>query len=220
MANTVRKTRKSAVPIYGAAAAWAAYAVFFDLYRVSHFLFAALLSGGVYLLLQSLCPEEPLETESAAAPKEEPETTGSTELDNHLRSIVMNVTNDGMTQEQKLRALYVYTRDSFTYLRRPAYPFGVLDFMQEDALRILNTGYGNCYCYASLFWYLSRWIGYDSLIYSGTVGGNRSPHSWVEISFDGRYYIFDTELEMAYHKKGRYDINLYKTTGSGWNYRK
>ena len=148
-------------------------------------------------------------------------TSGSEDLDSRLRWIVMNVTNDGMTQEQKLRALYLYTRDNFTYRRRPAYAFGVLDFMQTDALDILTTGYGNCYSYASLFWYLSRWIGYDAQIFSGTVGSNRAPHSWVEIAFDGRNYIFDTELEMAYRKKGRYEINLYKYIDvDGWHYRR
>lgn len=146
-------------------------------------------------------------------------TSGSADLDSRLREIVTSKTNDGMTQEQKLRALYVYTRDSFTYLRRPAYEFGATGFMQKDALDMLVNGYGNCYSYASLFWYLSRWIGYDSKIYSGTVGSNKRPHSWVEINFDGKDYIFDTELEMAYHKKGRYEINLYKYIDvDGWHY--
>ena len=99
---------------------------------------------------------------------------------------------------------------------------GVYDYMETDALRMLETGYGNCYCYASLFWYLSRWIGYDATIYNGTVGVRRSPHSWVEIQLNGRNYIFDTELEMAYRRKKRFDINLYKfyDAGNSWNYRR
>lgn len=148
-------------------------------------------------------------------------TTGNAELDGRLRSIVLAQTDAGMTQEQKLRALYVYTRDSFTYLRRPAYEFGATGYMEKDALDMLATGYGNCYSYSSLFWYLARWIGYDAKIYSGTVGSNRAPHGWVEIAFDGRDYIFDTELEMAYHKKGRYEINLYKYIDmDNWQYRR
>lgn len=146
-------------------------------------------------------------------------TTGNADLDARLRQIVRSKTNDSMSQEQKLRALYVYTRDSFTYLRRPPYEFGVLDFMEKDALDMLTTGYGNCYSYASVFWYLSRWIGYDARICSGTVGTNKRPHSWVEINFDGKDYIFDTELEMAYHKKGRYEIDLYRYIDvDNWHY--
>ena len=149
-------------------------------------------------------------------------TTGNAELDDWLHRIVLVRTDSSMTQEQMLRVLYVYTRDSFTYLRRAPYEFGVYDYMETDALRILNTGYGNCYCYASLFWYLSRWIGYDSVIYNGTVGVRRSPHSWVEINMNGKDYIFDTELEMAYRRKKRFDVNLYKfyDAGNSWNYRR
>ena len=144
-------------------------------------------------------------------------TTCNAELDGLLRDVYLENTTEDMTSEEKLRALYLYTRDSFSYLRRPPYKFGVLDYMEQDALTILTTGKGNCYCYASLFWYLSRWAGYDSQIYNGTVGQRKSPHSWVEIISDGKSYIYDTELEMAYRKKGEY-INMYKWTGSGWNY--
>ncbi len=149
-------------------------------------------------------------------------STGNNELDSWLHKIVLARTNSSQTQEEMLRALFLYTRDSFTYLRRPPYEFGAHDFMETDALRMLETGYGNCYCYAALFWYLSRWIGYDSVIYSGTVGRNRAPHSWVEINMDGKNYIFDTELEMAYRRKKRFDINLYKfyDAGNSWNYRR
>lgn len=149
-------------------------------------------------------------------------STGNNELDSWLHKIVLARTDDSQTQEQKLRAVYLYTRDSFTYLRRPPYEMGVYDYMETDALRMLETGYGNCYCYASLFWYLSRWIGYDATIYNGTVGVRRSPHSWVEIQLNGRNYIFDTELEMAYRRKKRFDINLYKfyDAGNSWNYRR
>ena len=82
MANADKKTRKSTLPIYGAAAAWAVYAAAFSLYRPSHFVFAALLSGGVYLLLQSVCPEEAV---PAPVPPEKEEETGNPELDKVIR---------------------------------------------------------------------------------------------------------------------------------------
>lgn len=149
-------------------------------------------------------------------------TTGNNELDAWLRKIVLARTDPSMTQEEMLRTVYLYTRDSFTYLRRPPYEFGVYDYMETDALRILETGYGNCYCYASLLWYLTRWIGYDSVIYNGTVDVRRSPHSWVQIELNGKNYIFDAELEMAYRRKKRFDVNLYKfyDAANSWNYRR
>lgn len=69
MANT--KTRKSAIPIYGAAATWAVYALAFNLYRPTDFACAALLSASVFLLLQSVCPEEAVETPAEAPEPEE-----------------------------------------------------------------------------------------------------------------------------------------------------
>lgn len=147
-------------------------------------------------------------------------TTGNSELDAKIHNVVLAKTNDTMTREQKLRALYVYTRDSFKYLRRAPYAFGATGWWEQDALNMLNTGYGNCYSYASVFYYCARWLGYDAKIYSGRVGHNPSPHGWVEINFDGVNYIFDTELEMAKHRQGLTYINFYKFRdyNNTWNY--
>ena len=51
---TVKKVRKSAAPYYGAAAVWIAWAALRDLYRPSHFVFVAVLSLGVFLLLRAV----------------------------------------------------------------------------------------------------------------------------------------------------------------------
>ena len=69
MPNTVKKVRKSAAPFYGAAAAWVVYALAFDLYRWNHFVFAALLSAGVFLLLRGGCREEEKPTGNAELDK-------------------------------------------------------------------------------------------------------------------------------------------------------
>ena len=50
---TVKKIRRSVAPFYGVAAVWVVYALAFDLYRPTHFIFAAVLSAGVYLLLRT-----------------------------------------------------------------------------------------------------------------------------------------------------------------------
>ena len=81
MPNTVKKVRKSAAPFYGAAAAWVVYALAFDLYRWNHFVFAALLSAGVFLLLRAVCRDEVTETEIPVPPPPEEKPTGNAELD-------------------------------------------------------------------------------------------------------------------------------------------
>ena len=81
MPNTVKKVRKSAAPFYGAAAVWVVYAPAFDLYRWNHFVFAALLSAGVFLLLRGVCRDEVTEIPVPDPPREEEKPTGNAELD-------------------------------------------------------------------------------------------------------------------------------------------
>ncbi|MDE7262516.1 MAG: 5-bromo-4-chloroindolyl phosphate hydrolysis family protein [Oscillospiraceae bacterium] len=78
---TVKKVRKSAAPYYGMAAVWVVWALLFDLYKASHFVFVAILSVGVFMLLRSVCKDEVTETEVPDPPKEAEKPTGNAELD-------------------------------------------------------------------------------------------------------------------------------------------
>ena len=135
-------------------------------------------------------------------------TSGDLEIDAYVKSTLEAVTTPEMTREEKLRAAYTYTRDSFTYLRRNYYQIGDTGWTEQEARTMFETGRGNCYCYTSVFYYLARQLGYDAVAVSGVVGTDRSPHAWAEIAFDGKTYIFDPELEMAQRNKGYY-YNLY-----------
>ena len=78
---TVKKTRGSVLPYYGAAAVWIAWAALRDLYRPGHFAFVAVLSLGAFLLLRAVCKDEVTETVVPDPPKEEEKPTGNAELD-------------------------------------------------------------------------------------------------------------------------------------------
>lgn len=82
---TVKKIRRSVAPFYGVAAVWVVYALAFDLYRPTHFIFAAVLSAGVYLLLRAVCKDEEYEVEIPDPPKPESASTGNPELDKMIR---------------------------------------------------------------------------------------------------------------------------------------
>ena len=82
---TVKKIRRSVAPFYGVAAVWVVYALAFDLYRPTHFIFAAVLSAGVYLLLRAVCKDKEYEVEIPDPPKPEPASTGNPELDKMIR---------------------------------------------------------------------------------------------------------------------------------------
>ena len=143
-------------------------------------------------------------------------TTGDTWVDEQLRELILSQTDSSMTREEMLRTFFAYCRDTYKYLKWNNYKTGDTSFTLDAARHMLSTGRGNCYCYASVFWYLARWLGYDAKIYSGGVLGG--PHGWVEI--DG--YIYDTQLEWRYvHDWGRsqYLWTFYHLLDSSDTYR-
>ena len=136
-------------------------------------------------------------------------TTADEEADAFVRDILAGIITEDMTAADKLLAAYDYVVDSYSYLRRSdAYDPGATGWEVEEALTILRTGRGNCYCYAGVMCLLARQLGYDAKAISGTTNWTPRPHAWVEIEFDGVPYIFDTEMEMA--SKGKYgDHHFY-----------
>ena len=147
-------------------------------------------------------------------------TCGDSEVDGFIRDIILEIYDPSLTREELLHAAYNHTRDGYTYLRRNYYQIGDTGWELENARVMLQTKRGNCYCYAAVFYYLSRNLGYDATAISGVVGSSRSPHGWVEIDFDGVTNIFDTELEMSYREKGiyYYDFYMMPYSRAPWQY--
>lgn len=73
--------RKSPIPIYATAAVWLLYALFFPLYKLSHFIIAAIAAGIVGVVAKGLCKDI---VEEVPEPAPEPEKTGNEELDKML----------------------------------------------------------------------------------------------------------------------------------------
>ncbi len=134
-------------------------------------------------------------------------TSGDTFIDSSVKAVLSEIVTPEMTSLEKLRAAYLYTRDSFTYLTRNYYATGATGWDIQEATTMFSTKRGNCYCYASVFEFLARQLGYDALAVAGRCSPD-NPHGWVEIVMDGTRYMFDTELEMAHRKQGR-NTNLY-----------
>ncbi len=127
-------------------------------------------------------------------------TTGNTELDDYVSSIISKITDENMTKEQKLYACYVYMRDNFKYQKGTIYENGSSGWDVDEAVKIFSRGKGNCYSFASGFTHLARLIGYDAKPIAGQVpsaSGGVTAHGWTEIAIDGATYIFDPELAMA-----------------------
>ncbi len=146
-------------------------------------------------------------------------TSGNSEIDRYCKEVLAKVTTEEMTQEEQLKALYLYTRDSFHYLKRDDYGDQPIDWERETLL-MFQTGYGNCYNYGSVFYCMARQIGYDARLVSGTIGKKNLPHCWVEITIDGTDYLFDPEQEMLQRKNGiyYYDLFMIQKDKTPWTY--
>ena len=105
---TVKKIRKSVAPYYGVAATWVVYALLFDLYKISNFVFAGLLSAGVFLLLRAVCKDEEYEAEVPHPPQPQPAATGSAGLGKILQDRAKAVSEmkrlDGNIADEKISA--------------------------------------------------------------------------------------------------------------------
>lgn len=151
-------------------------------------------------------------------------TCGDAELDALVADILawLIAENPDMDNLQLLRQCQIYCRDTFKYLRRNSYAFGITGWEIKDAKDIITSGRGNCYGFAAAFWALARGLGYEAYAISGTCLSDNQPHSWVMIPFDGEEFFFDPEWEWAYHDRGVYDKDMFMismTQAKYWTYK-
>ena len=125
-------------------------------------------------------------------------TSGDEALDAYVAKALSELTDPGKTREELLRIVYLHVKNDFKYRVRNYYDSGATGWEIGEALTMFETGKGNCYNYAGMFWALSRGLGYDTYVFSGTQGLQYTPHAWSEILMDGHWYICDPELEMNY----------------------
>ena len=151
-------------------------------------------------------------------------TCGDAELDALVADILAKLIaeNPDMDKLDLLRQCQIYCRDTFKYLRRNSYEFGITGWEIKDAKDIITTGRGNCYGFAAAFWALARGLGYEAYAISGTCLSDNQPHSWVMIPFDGEDFFFDPEWEWAYHDRKIYDKDMFMismTQAKYWTYK-
>ena len=133
-------------------------------------------------------------------------TSGSTELDALVQQVLDGILTDDMTQYEKLRAVYDYTLKELHYGGGAVYERETDDWWQEEGLRMLTSGHGNCYGFAAAFCALSRPLGYNTKVTSGSSFG-QGIHGWAYIMFDGEEHIFDPQSEKVYHFAEMFDLS-------------
>ena len=140
-------------------------------------------------------------------------TTGVVSLDTMLTEAAREALSDGMTQEERLRAMYDYAKETFSYRGAENVETGSTGWELEIAKTMMSSKKGNCYSWAAAFTYLARKVGYPATAIAGesiSEKGNRSIHAWTEITFDGTAYTFDPEIEAVYAANYGINYDLYK----------
>ncbi|MCP1110133.1 transglutaminase domain-containing protein [Ohessyouella blattaphilus] len=71
-----------------------------------------------------------------------------------------------------------------------------------------ETRRGNCFCYASVFYWCAKKLGYSVRLIEGRVAtrSGSNPHGWVEIDINGTTYIVDPE------SRASLGLNVYMST--------
>ena len=148
MANTVKKVQKSVAPFYGVAATWIMYALLFNLYKLSHFLFVAILSGAVFLVMNALCGEKTVEVVEKPKPEK---PTGNPELDKMIREgrtaiAEMKRLDDNIDDEKisaDIRRLEEVSSKIFEQVKAQPEKLGeirkFMDYYLPTTLKILNA---------------------------------------------------------------------------------
>lgn len=115
-------------------------------------------------------------------------------------SIIDNIITDGMTDEEKCRAIYDYFNDNTAYDHTAVEEAKKSNFVKgdgwkegEDAFNahgILVDKKGVCQSYALSFKLLCSMSGVEAKVITGHLNGNL-PHAWNAVNLDGKWYQTD-----------------------------
>ena len=127
-------------------------------------------------------------------------------LDAEIGAILSRITNDGMSERDKMLAVYKWMQANIEW-RGIAVDIsgGYTDpLLVELAVYALNSRKGSCEHYAALETVLIRRLGYKTITTAGSrlsnVSGKWGEHSWLRVSVDGVYYHFDPQYAASQTK--------------------
>lgn len=141
-------------------------------------------------------------------------TCGDAELDALVAGILKTIMEENPDLEglDLLRKVYDHCHQNYKYLRKEAYGLGATGWEIEDAKEMFQTGRGNCYNFAAIFWALAKGLGYDVVPLAGTCTGTTQPHGWVGLYYEGERYFVDPEWQYAYTERGVFDKDMFMLT--------
>lgn len=130
-------------------------------------------------------------------------TSGDEELDDLVAQRIAEVCADCESRMEMLQAVYKDTKYSMKYVGFHNHEYSTEPANGEGgwglpvAKAALQTGKGNCYCYAARFAYLARGLGYQMYPVGGHICSDNEDHGYCYLYQDDMRYIFDPELEWS-----------------------
>ncbi len=151
------------------------------------------------------------------------DAAGKSETKHRIIQIVKKHTNDSMTNQEKIKALYDWVlTNNMTYIR--TYEHTKSNWVWKDswvddmAKSQMDNNGGNCFRYAAFLGMLIREAtGLPVMVYHGqTVGASTplTPHGWVTVYQDNVWYVYDVELDKYTNHDSSF---LYKVPASKSN---
>ena len=141
------------------------------------------------------------------------EKTGLVALDKLVDKIFKKIFKKGYTTYDKVKAIYDYEIKHFTYgftflsdkkiksmksSKNRKYNAYYDKNMVEMAYKTLTSNVGVCDNYAAVFMVMTRAIGLDTYSVGGLTtkaGGGWTGHAWNNMLVNGRYIVFDPQVE-------------------------
>lgn len=131
-------------------------------------------------------------------------------LDKLVQKVLKKYIKEDMSTYEKVKACYDYLINNMSYSSNIFNASAYNEIMNASynsswdkkiiyyAYSALNNKKDSCYGYSSAFVVLTRAIGLDSYVMQGKTvlaKGGYGNHWWVNIKIDGKYYVFDPNVE-------------------------
>lgn len=147
-----------------------------------------------------------------------PINTNYAPLDKLVQEVLKDTITNDMTTYEKVRACYNFLIKNMSYSSNIFNLTAYYEIMYRSnyssdwdrkvlyyAYSALNNKKDSCYGYSSAFVVLTRAIGLESYVVQGKTAlakGGYGNHWWVNIKIDGKYYVFDPNVDDDIAKGG------------------
>ncbi len=156
------------------------------------------------------------------------EKTGFKALDKLVNKIFKKIFKKGYSTYDKVKAIYDYEIKKFDYGHSflnskqaskayskddRIYKSGYDSYIAGRAYTTLVTNIGVCTDYAAVFTVMTRALGLDTYSVGGTTtkaGGGWTGHDWNNMIINGKYIVFDAQVEDNISESMGGSINYYR----------